>query len=159
MWTSEYWCHFATWQRAASYCPCNNCNHQWPSLWDSSTSTILTRPCPKWLSHVWTTQRSDGRKEISVWWRGIPGGAWVAAHMTTRFFFSQRNPCTSYSWRKCVEHHGDYVEKWYTCVPHLFKKLIFKKYLRFSFEKFSSQLLIREIFKWWNFINPKVSQM
>ena len=28
MWTSDYWCHFATRQCAASNCPCNSCNHQ-----------------------------------------------------------------------------------------------------------------------------------
>jgi hypothetical protein len=37
-------------------------------------------------------------------------------------------------WRKCVERQGDYVEKWYTCVPLLFNKSHVKKYLRFPFD-------------------------
>jgi hypothetical protein len=36
-------------------------------------------------------------------------------------------------WRKFVERQGDYVEKWYTCIPLLFNKSHVKKYLRFSF--------------------------
>jgi hypothetical protein len=40
-------------------------------------------------------------------------------------------------WRKCVERQGDYVEKWYTCVPLLFNKSHVRKYLRFSFDSLS----------------------
>jgi hypothetical protein len=46
-------------------------------------------------------------------------------------------------WRKCVERQGDYVEKWYTCVPLLFNKSHVKKYLRFSFDSPSYFTVVR----------------
>jgi hypothetical protein len=33
----------------------------------------------------------------------------------------------------CIERNGDYVEKWYNCVPLSFNKLNFKIFLWFSF--------------------------
>jgi hypothetical protein len=50
-------------------------------------------------------------------------------------------------WRKCVERQGDYVEKWYTCVPLLFNKSHVKKYLRFSFDSPSYITLCLKITK------------
>jgi hypothetical protein len=36
-----------------------------------------------------------------------------------------------------MERNGDYVEKWYHCVPYVFSNLRNKKYLRFSFDSAS----------------------
>ena len=75
---------------------------------------------PEWLPHVWTTQRGNGRKEISVQWRGIPGSARVAAHMT--FFFSEESVDFLHTGGS-VLNVMETVEKCYTCVLCLFNKL------------------------------------
>jgi hypothetical protein len=79
LWTVGKWCPFATLQWSAPYWPCNSCNNPRLALRASSTSVILTRPSPKWLLHVWATQRVDTRKEVLFWWRGTADGAWVVA--------------------------------------------------------------------------------
>ena len=120
-WIAVIRCPFAAWQCKAPHCPYNSCNNHRPAFWVSSSSTILTRPSPKRFPYVWTTQRSNGRKEVPFWWRGTPRGALVVAQTTKRIFF-QRNLCTCKHWRTCIEHGGDYVEKWYSFVPLLHNK-------------------------------------
>jgi hypothetical protein len=44
---------------------------------------------------------------------------------------NHRNPYTSLSWRACIERNGDYVEKWYCCVPLSFNKLNLKNIYSF----------------------------
>ena len=45
----------------------------------SSTSAVLARPRPHWLSCLWIAQRGDGRQVFQVRRRRAAGGAWVAA--------------------------------------------------------------------------------
>jgi putative hemolysin len=90
----------------------------------SSTSTVLARPHPQWLSRLWTAQRGDGRQVFQVRWRGAAGGAWVAVLSAKRL---------PKHWNTCMVCNGDYVEKWSHSVPFVFNKLRDKKYLRFSF--------------------------
>jgi len=87
MWTSEYRCFAPTWQCSVLYCPFNCCNNPRSVLWVSSTSIILARPRPQWLSCFWTTQRGDGMQVFQVRRRGAAGGAWVPALSAKRIFF------------------------------------------------------------------------
>jgi hypothetical protein len=85
--TFEYRCFVVTWQCLAPYCLFNCCNNPRSVLRVSSTSGILARPCPKWFSRLWTTQRGDGRQVFQVRLRGAAGGAQVAALSAKRLFF------------------------------------------------------------------------
>ena len=85
--TSEYRCSVATWQCSAPYCPFNCCNSPRYVLRMSSTSAVLARPRPQWLSCLWTAQRGDGRQVFQVRRSGAAGGAWVAALSAKRLFF------------------------------------------------------------------------
>ena len=49
-WTSEYRCFAPTWQCWAPYCQLNCCNNPRSVLRTSSTSAVLARPRPHWLS-------------------------------------------------------------------------------------------------------------
>ena len=86
-WKSEYRCFAPTWKCSASYYPFNHCNNPRSVLGETSTSTILARPCPQWLSCLWTTQRGDRRQVFQVRRRGAAGGARVAALSAKRIFF------------------------------------------------------------------------
>ena len=84
--TSEYRCLVATWQCSAPYCPLNCCNNPRSVLRASSTSAVLARPRPQWLTCPWTAQRGDGRQVFQVRRWGAAGGAWVAALSAKRPF-------------------------------------------------------------------------
>jgi hypothetical protein len=60
MWTSEYRCFAPTWQCLAVYCLFNCCSNPRYVLRVSSTSAVLTRPHPQWLSCCWTIQSLSG---------------------------------------------------------------------------------------------------
>jgi len=77
------------------YCPFDCCNNPRSVLRVSSTSAVLARPRPQWLSCLWTDQRGDGRQVFQVRRRGAAGGAWVAALSAQKTFFFYRYPCTS----------------------------------------------------------------
>ena len=84
---------------------------------------VLARPHPKWFSYLWTTQKGDGRQFFKVRRRGVAGGAQVAALSPKRVFFSRGIHALPKRWNTCMEHNGDYVEKWYCCVPYVSNKL------------------------------------
>jgi hypothetical protein len=85
--TSEYRCFVATWQCSAPYCPFYCCNIPSSALRVSSTSAVIARPRPQWLSYFWTAQRGDGRQVFQVRRRGAAGGAWVAEVSAKKLFF------------------------------------------------------------------------
>ena len=129
--TSEYRCFVATWQCSAPYCPFDCCNNPRSVLRVSSTSAVLARPRPQWLSCLWTAQRGDGRQVFQVrrkqavheWLRSQP-----------KDFFSRGIHALPKRCNICMVRNGDYVKKWSHCVPFVFNKLWDKKYLRFSFD-------------------------
>ena len=86
-WTSEYRCFAPTWQCWAPYCPFSCCNNPRSVLLVSSTSTVLARPRPQWLSCLWTAQRGNGRQVFQVQRRGAAGGVWVALLSAKKNFF------------------------------------------------------------------------
>ena len=109
-------------------------------LLQQSTSTLLTRPCPKWFLRLWITHRGDGRLVFQVRRRGAAGGARVAA-LSAKRIFSYRYRCTS----KALEHL--YGTQWrlrrkmMSLCTLVFNKLWDKKYLRFSFDSPSYMFL------------------
>ena len=117
--TSEYRCFVATWQCSAPYCPFNCCNNPRSVLWVSSTSAVLARPRPQWLSRLWTTQRGERRQVFQVrqkqavheWMRSQP-----------KDFFSRGIHALLKRWNTCMVRNGDYIEKWSHCVPFVFNK-------------------------------------
>jgi len=86
-WTSEYRCCAPTWRCSAPYCPFNCCNDSRSVFRVSSTSALIARPRPQWLSCLWTAQRGDGRQVFQVRRRGAAGGAGVAALSAKIIFF------------------------------------------------------------------------
>jgi len=54
--------------------------------------------------------------------------------LTQNNFFSRGIHALPNRWNTCMEHNGDYIEKWSHCVPFVFNKLRDKKYMKFSFD-------------------------
>ena len=86
-WTSEYRCFAPKWHYSAPYCPFNCCNNPRSVLRVSSTSTVVARPRPQWLSCIWTAQRGAGRQVFQVRRISAAGGARVAALSAKKIFF------------------------------------------------------------------------
>ena len=86
-WASECRCFAPPWQCLSPYCLFNCCNNPRFVLRVSSTSAVLARPCPQWLSCLWTAQRGDGRQVFQVQWRGAAGGAQVPVLSAKRILF------------------------------------------------------------------------
>jgi hypothetical protein len=127
--TSEYRCFVATRQCSAPYCPFNCCNNPRSVLPVSSTSAVLARPRPQWLSCLWTAQRGDGRQVFQVRRRGAAGCA-----LSQKTLFPRGIHALPKRWNTCMVRNGDYVGKWSHCVPSVLNKLRDTKYLKFSFD-------------------------
>jgi hypothetical protein len=101
-------------------CPVKQFRQSKVALWVSYTSTICSRPSPKWLPHTWAVQRGNGRKEVPYRWRGTAGSTGVFAQ-TQGFFFPEEL-------MHFVDAGGPVPNKMMTsnsdsCVPLLFSKL------------------------------------
>jgi hypothetical protein len=105
MWASEYRCSALTWQCSAPYCLFNCSNNTRSILQVSSTSTVLIRPHPQWLSCLRTAQRGDGRQDLLVRQRGAAGGARVAV-LSPKEFFSRGMHALLKCWNTCMERNG-----------------------------------------------------
>jgi hypothetical protein len=132
----------ATWQCLAPYCPFNSCNNPRSVLRVSSTSAVLTRPRPQWLSRPWTTQRGDGRQVFQVRWKQAVH-EWLCSQ--PQDFFSRGIHALPKRWNTCTVRNGDYIEKWSHCVPFVFNKLRDKKYFK--------------VFIWLTYVIIKISQV
>jgi hypothetical protein len=100
----------------------------------SSTSAVLARLRPPPVTFMFL----DCSKR---WWEAILSGLTkkCSKQSTNGYALSQKNfsrgiHALPKRWNTCMEHNGDYIEKWSLCVPLVFNKLWDKKYLKFSFD-------------------------
>ena len=106
--TSKYRCFVATWQCSVPYIPFNCCNNTSSVLRVFSTSAVLARPRPQWLSCLWTAQRGDGRQVFQVW-RKQAVYEWLRSQ--PKDFYSRGIHTLPKCWNTCMVGNGDYVEK------------------------------------------------
>ena len=108
---------------SAPYCPFNCCNNPISVLWLSSTSAVLARPRPQWLSCLWTAQRGDGTPSLSGPTKRCSRRCMSGCALSQKTFFSRGIHALPKHWNTCMVRIGDYGEKWSHCVPFVFNKL------------------------------------
>ena len=127
------WCFAPTWQCSAPYCPFNCCNNPRSVLRVSSTSTVLARPRPQWLSCFWTLKQAMGGKSFRSYEEVQQAvHEWLCSQ--PKEFFARGIRALPKWWNTCTERNRDYTKKLSHCLPFAFNKLRDKKYLRFSFD-------------------------